>query len=99
MTGTGEIAGENGTQRDPTDPQEAIDAETTARTTERDSRIGKRTAGEIQEGIPFIGAGPGDPGLLTVTGLSWSNRPIWSSMPARSSTANSSIRTAPTPSK
>jgi len=68
MTGTGEIAGENGTQRDPTDPQEAIDAETTARTTERDSRIGKRTAGEIQEGIPFIGAGPGDPGLLTVTG-------------------------------
>ena len=26
------------------------------------------TAGDRQEGIPFIGAGPGDPGLLTVTG-------------------------------
>jgi precorrin-4/cobalt-precorrin-4 C11-methyltransferase len=50
-----------------TNPQDAIDSET-ARATERDSRIGERTAGEIQEGIPFIGAGPGDPGLLTVTG-------------------------------
>lgn len=49
-----------------TDPQDAIDS-VTART-ERDPRIGERTAGEIQEGIPFIGAGPGDPGLLTVTG-------------------------------
>ena len=49
-----------------TDPQDAIDS-ATART-ERDPRIGERTAGEIQEGIPFIGAGPGDPGLLTVTG-------------------------------
>jgi precorrin-4/cobalt-precorrin-4 C11-methyltransferase len=26
------------------------------------------TTDEVQEGIPFIGAGPGDPGLLTVTG-------------------------------
>ncbi len=26
------------------------------------------TAGDVQEGIPFVGAGPGDPGLLTVTG-------------------------------
>ncbi len=26
------------------------------------------TAGDVREGIPFIGAGPGDPGLLTVTG-------------------------------
>ncbi|MFP4625667.1 MAG: cobalt-precorrin-4/precorrin-4 C(11)-methyltransferase [Natronomonas sp.] len=26
------------------------------------------TAGDIRKGIPFIGAGPGDPGLLTVTG-------------------------------
>jgi precorrin-4/cobalt-precorrin-4 C11-methyltransferase len=49
-----------------TDPQDAIDS-ATART-ERDPRIGERTAGEMQEGIPFIGAGPGDPGLLTVTG-------------------------------
>jgi precorrin-4/cobalt-precorrin-4 C11-methyltransferase len=50
-----------------TSPQDAIDSET-ARATERDSRIEERTAGEIQDGIPFIGAGPGDPGLLTVTG-------------------------------
>lgn len=49
-----------------TDPQDAIDS-ATART-EYDPRIGERTAGEIQEGVPFIGAGPGDPGLLTVTG-------------------------------
>jgi precorrin-4/cobalt-precorrin-4 C11-methyltransferase len=26
------------------------------------------TAGDTREGVPFIGAGPGDPGLLTVTG-------------------------------
>ncbi|AFZ71371.1 cobalt-precorrin-4/precorrin-4 C(11)-methyltransferase [Natronobacterium gregoryi] len=26
------------------------------------------TAGDVREGIPFVGAGPGDPGLLTVTG-------------------------------
>ena len=51
-----------------TDPQDAIDAAGTAREAERDPRIGERTAGETQEGIPFIGAGPGDPGLLTVTG-------------------------------
>ena len=51
-----------------TDPQDAIDSETAVHATERDSRIGERTAGEVQEGIPFIGAGPGDPGLLTVTG-------------------------------
>jgi precorrin-4/cobalt-precorrin-4 C11-methyltransferase len=50
------------------DPQDAIDAEAAVHATERDSRIGGRTAGEVQEGIPFIGAGPGDPGLLTVTG-------------------------------
>lgn len=49
-----------------TDPQDAIDAETAA--TDRDPRVAGRTAGEVQEGIPFIGAGPGDPGLLTVTG-------------------------------
>ena len=51
-----------------TDPQDAIDAVAATRATERDPRIGERTAGEVQEGIPFIGAGPGDPGLLTVTG-------------------------------
>jgi precorrin-4/cobalt-precorrin-4 C11-methyltransferase len=45
-----------------TDPQDAIDA------AERDPRVGERTAGEVGDGIPFIGAGPGDPGLLTVTG-------------------------------
>jgi len=49
---------------DATDPQDAIDAATG----ERDRRIHERTAGEVGEGIPFIGAGPGDPGLLTVTG-------------------------------
>ena len=47
-----------------TDPQAAIDAETAQ---ERDERVGDYTAGD-GEGIPFIGAGPGDPGLLTVTG-------------------------------
>ncbi|QCC46705.1 cobalt-precorrin-4/precorrin-4 C(11)-methyltransferase [Halobellus limi] len=51
-----------------TDPQEAIDAESAARANERDPRIEEQTAGEVQGGIPFIGAGPGDPGLLTVTG-------------------------------
>jgi len=47
-----------------TDPQAAIDAETAQ---ERDERVGDYTAGD-GDGIPFIGAGPGDPGLLTVTG-------------------------------
>lgn len=47
------------------DPQSVIDAQTTQK---RDPRVGKRTAGEQQAGIPFIGAGPGDPGLLTVAG-------------------------------
>ncbi len=51
-----------------TDPQDAIDAAAAQRATERDPRVSERTAGEVQEGIPFIGAGPGDPGLLTVTG-------------------------------
>ena len=51
-----------------TDPQDAIDAETAERAAERDPRVVDRTAGEVGEGIPFIGAGPGDPGLLTVTG-------------------------------
>lgn len=51
-----------------TDPQAAIDAEATTQAAERDPRIEDRTAGERRPGIPFIGAGPGDPGLLTVTG-------------------------------
>ena len=50
-----------------TDPQDAIDAAADAGV-DRDPRVHERTAGEVQEGIPFIGAGPGDPGLLTVTG-------------------------------
>ena len=51
-----------------TNPQDAIDAAAAARERERDARIEERTAGEVQEGVPFVGAGPGDPGLLTVTG-------------------------------
>jgi precorrin-4/cobalt-precorrin-4 C11-methyltransferase len=47
------------------DPQAAIDAASTDR---RETRPGGFTAGDTPEGIPFIGAGPGDPGLLTVTG-------------------------------
>jgi len=47
------------------DPQAAIDAASTDR---RGTRPGGFTAGDTPEGIPFIGAGPGDPGLLTVTG-------------------------------
>jgi len=51
-----------------TPPQEAIDAEGEARTGERDPRVYEHTAGDEQDGIPFIGAGPGDPKLLTVAG-------------------------------
>ena len=50
-----------------TDPQDAIDAAADARETGTDPRVYERTAGN-GEGIPFVGAGPGDPGLLTVTG-------------------------------
>ncbi|PSP85041.1 cobalamin biosynthesis protein [Halobacteriales archaeon QS_1_68_17] len=49
------------------DPQDAID-EQAGRTRDRDPRVYDHTAGDEQEGIPFVGAGPGDPGLLTVTG-------------------------------
>ncbi|MFC4451695.1 cobalt-precorrin-4/precorrin-4 C(11)-methyltransferase [Halorussus aquaticus] len=54
--------------RTATDPQTAIDAQTEGRRRERDDRVYDHTAGDVQEGVPFIGAGPGDPGLLTVTG-------------------------------
>ncbi|MDG5776334.1 cobalt-precorrin-4/precorrin-4 C(11)-methyltransferase [Haloarculaceae archaeon H-GB2-1] len=49
------------------DPQQAID-EQSEQKRQRDERVYEHTAGDVQEGIPFIGAGPGDPGLLTVTG-------------------------------
>jgi precorrin-4/cobalt-precorrin-4 C11-methyltransferase len=47
-----------------TDPQEAIDAVAT----DRDDRVYDHSAGDEQDGIPFVGAGPGDPKLLTVAG-------------------------------
>ena len=47
-----------------TDPQDAIDAVAT----DRDDRVYDHSAGDDQEGIPFVGAGPGDPRLLTVAG-------------------------------
>jgi precorrin-4/cobalt-precorrin-4 C11-methyltransferase len=49
---------------DETDPQDAIDA----MATDRDERVYEHSAGDEQEGIPFVGAGPGDPRLLTVAG-------------------------------
>ena len=55
---------------DENDPQAAIDAAGERRLDERerDSRVYAHSAGDEQEGIPFIGAGPGDPRLLTVAG-------------------------------
>ncbi|MBX0297308.1 cobalt-precorrin-4/precorrin-4 C(11)-methyltransferase [Haloarcula nitratireducens] len=47
-----------------TDPQAAIDAAAS----DRDERVYEHGAGDEQEGIPFVGAGPGDPRLLTVAG-------------------------------
>jgi precorrin-4/cobalt-precorrin-4 C11-methyltransferase len=47
------------------DPQSAIDAAGEKRRARRPTDF---TAGDTPDGIPFIGAGPGDPGLLTVTG-------------------------------
>ena len=47
-----------------TDPQAAIDAVTG----NRDDRVYEHSAGDEQEGIPFVGAGPGNPRLLTVAG-------------------------------
>lgn len=51
-----------------TDPQDAIDSESQFRPEELDDRIFEHGAGDEQEGIPFVGAGPGDPRLLTVAG-------------------------------
>jgi precorrin-4/cobalt-precorrin-4 C11-methyltransferase len=51
-----------------TDPQAAIDAERARLADERDDRIGEYNAGDKQEGVPFVGAGPGNPRLLTVAG-------------------------------
>ncbi|MFQ3319468.1 MAG: precorrin-4/cobalt-precorrin-4 C11-methyltransferase [Natronomonas sp.] len=51
-----------------TDPQAAIDAERARLADERDDRIDDHNAGDEQEGIPFVGAGPGNPRLLTVAG-------------------------------
>ena len=50
------------------DPQSAVDAEDESRGDGLDPRVREHTAGERQAGIPFIGAGPGDPGLLTLRG-------------------------------
>ncbi len=50
------------------DPQDAIDVQSERRLRERDSRVHERSAGDEGEGIPFVGAGPGDPRLLTVAG-------------------------------
>jgi precorrin-4/cobalt-precorrin-4 C11-methyltransferase len=53
---------------DDTDPQAAIDAECEKRAHERDERVYEHAAGDEQAAIPFVGAGPGDPRLLTVAG-------------------------------
>ena len=50
------------------DPQEAIDAQRAKHAHERDERVYEHTAGDDREGIPFVGAGPGPPRLLTVAG-------------------------------
>jgi len=53
---------------DEPDPQSAIDMQGERRRAELDDRIVEHNAGDQQEGIPFVGAGPGDPRLLTVAG-------------------------------
>ncbi|ARS91638.1 cobalt-precorrin-4/precorrin-4 C(11)-methyltransferase [Natrarchaeobaculum aegyptiacum] len=59
MTDSDEAAG---------DPQAAIDAQGERRREDLDDRIFEHSAGDHQEGIPFVGAGPGNPRLLTVAG-------------------------------
>ena len=51
-------------ETDETDPQTAIDSVAG----NRDDRVYEYSAGDEQEGIPFVGAGPGNPRLLTVAG-------------------------------
>ncbi len=50
------------------DPQDAIDSQGERRREELDDRIFEHSAGDEQAGIPFVGAGPGNPRLLTVAG-------------------------------
>jgi precorrin-4/cobalt-precorrin-4 C11-methyltransferase len=50
------------------DPQAAIDAQGDRRREGLDDRIFEHSAGDEQEGVPFVGAGPGNPRLLTVAG-------------------------------
>ncbi|WP_126663007.1 cobalt-precorrin-4/precorrin-4 C(11)-methyltransferase [Haloterrigena salifodinae] len=56
------------TEDTPNDPQDAIDSQGERRREELDDRIFEHSAGDEQEGIPFVGAGPGNPRLLTVAG-------------------------------
>jgi precorrin-4/cobalt-precorrin-4 C11-methyltransferase len=51
-----------------TDLQSAIDAQGERRRSELDDRIFDQNAGDRQPGLPFVGAGPGHPRLLTVAG-------------------------------
>ncbi|MFO7926177.1 cobalt-precorrin-4/precorrin-4 C(11)-methyltransferase [Natronomonas sp.] len=56
------------TETPETDPQAAIDAQREKHAHDRDERVYEHTAGDEQAGIPFVGAGPGHPRLLTVAG-------------------------------
>ncbi|QLG47529.1 cobalt-precorrin-4/precorrin-4 C(11)-methyltransferase [Natrinema halophilum] len=60
--------GETPVTTDGGGPQDAIDAQGERRREELDDRIFDHSAGDEQEGVPFVGAGPGDPRLLTVAG-------------------------------
>ncbi|ELZ02306.1 MULTISPECIES: cobalt-precorrin-4/precorrin-4 C(11)-methyltransferase [Natrialba] len=56
------------TESSATDPQTAIDSQSDRRRDDLDDRIFAHSAGDDQDGIPFVGAGPGNPRLLTVAG-------------------------------